>query len=154
MNGLPGYIKCIFQGVSNNIAANKTVQLKKDIDAAPALANLKKDTLYVPNLVYGPGGTMLPDETENSANGRYMKKLLESYSYPLRFIRRDELSNMILNTTKPLYYFNYVQSSADKMISVVNGQTGEILYYNFNDKSYRPKPKNFKELSDLVESAQ
>jgi len=154
LNGLPGYIKCIFQGVSNNIAANKTVQLKKDIDAAPALANLKKDTLYVPNLVYGPGGTMLPDETENSANGRYMKKLLESYSYPLRFIRRDELSNMILNTTKPLYYFNYVQSSADKMISVVNGQTGEILYYNFNDKSYRPKPKNFKELSDLVESAQ
>jgi hypothetical protein len=154
LNGLPGYIKCIFQAVSNNISANKTVQLKKDIDAAPALVNLKKDTLYVPNYVYGPGGTMLPDEPENSANGRYMKKLLESYSYPLRFIRRDELSNMIINATKPLYYFNYVQSSADKMISVVNGLTGEILYYNFNDKSYRPKAKNFKELNDEVEHAQ
>ncbi len=151
-NGLPGYLKCIFQGVSNNISANKTVQLKKDVDAAPALVNLKNDTLYVPNYVYGPGGTMLPDEIENSANGRYMNKLLESYSYPIRFIRRDELSNMILKATKPLYYFNHVQSSADKMISVVNGQNGEILYYNFNDKSYRPKAKNFKELSDLVES--
>ncbi|MFM6926646.1 MAG: hypothetical protein ACKOU7_14155 [Ferruginibacter sp.] len=152
-NGLPGYIKCIFQGISNNIANNKTVQLKKDIDASPALANLKKDTLYVPNYWIGPGGTMLPDEPENSANGRYIRKLLDSYSYPTRLIRRDELSNMILNATKPVYYFNYVQSSADKMISVVNGQTGEVLYYNFNDKSYRPKPKNFKELSDLVEAA-
>jgi hypothetical protein len=39
------------------------------------------------------------------------------------------------------------------MTSVVNGQTGEILYYNFNDKSYRPKPRNFKELSDEVDNA-
>ena len=152
-NGLPGYIKCIFQGVSNNIAANRTVQLKKDIDAAPGLANLKKDTLYVPNYWFGPGGTMLPDEPENSANGRYIRKLIDSYSYPVRIIRRDELSNMILAATRPVYYFNYVQSSADKMISVVNGQTGEVLYYNFNDKSYRPKPKNFKELSDEVNNA-
>lgn len=153
-NGLPGYIKCIFQAVSNNIAANKTVQLKKDVDAAPALAALKKDTLYVPNYWIGPGGTMLPDEPENSASGKYIRKMLDSYSYPVRLIRRDELSNMILAATRPLYYFNYVQSSADKMISVVNGQTGEVLYYNFNDKSYRPKPKNFKELSEQVESAQ
>lgn len=150
-NGLPGYIKCIFQGVSNNIQNNITVRLKKDIDATPALSNLKKDTLYVPNYVYGQGGTMLPDESENSANGRYMTKLLENYHYPIRLIRRDELSNMILKATKPLYYFNYIQSSADKMISVVNGQNGEVLYYNFNDKSYRPKPKNFKELSDQLD---
>ncbi|MES1181249.1 MAG: hypothetical protein ABUL44_00485 [Flavobacterium sp.] len=77
-NVLPGYIKCIFQGVSNNIAANRTIQLKKDVDASPELANLKKDTLYVPNYWYGPGGTMLPDEPENSANGRYIQKLLDN----------------------------------------------------------------------------
>ena len=152
-NGLPGYIKCIFQGVSNNIRNNVTVQLKKDMDGTAELASLKKDTLYVPNCVYGPGGTMLPDESENSANGRYMNKLLDSYSYPFKFIRRDVLSNMILKATKPVYYFNYVQSSAGKMVSVVNGQSGEVLYYNFNDKSYRPKPKNFKELNDAVDNA-
>lgn len=153
-NGLPGYIKCMFQAVSNNIKNNVTVKLKKDVDAVPALANLKKDTLYFPNYWFGPGGTMLPDEPENSANGRYLRKLLESYSYPIRMIRRDELSQLLLNTAKPLYFLNYVQSSADKMFSVVNGLNGEILYYNFNDKSYRPKPKNFKELSDAVEQAQ
>jgi hypothetical protein len=127
--------------------------LKKDIETLPELANLKKDTLYVPNYWYGPGGTMLPDEPENSANGKYIRKLLDNYSHPVKLVRRDELSNMILNATKPVYYFNYVQSSADKMTSVVNGQTGEILYYNFNDKSYRPKPRNFKELSDEVDNA-
>jgi hypothetical protein len=153
-NGLPGFIKCIFQGVSNNILNNTTVKLKKDIDAVPALANLKKDTLYVPNYWYGPGGTMLPDEPENSANGKYIRKLLESYSYPVKLIRRDELSDKLLNAAKPIYFFNYVQSSADKMISVVNGQTGETLYYNFNDKSYRPKPKNFKDLSEEVDKTQ
>jgi hypothetical protein len=150
-NGLPGYIKCIFQVVSNNIQKNVTVKLKKDLDISPELANLRKDTLYVPNYWFGPGGTMLPDEPENSANGRYIKKLLESYNYPIRLIRRDELSDKLMSTTKPLYFFNYVQSSADKMLSVVNGLTGETLYYNFNDKSYRPKPKNFKDISDEVE---
>lgn len=152
-NGLPGFIKCIFQGVSNNIRNNATVQLKKDMDAVPALAALQKDTLYVPNYWYGPGGTMLPDEVDNSANGRYIRKLLESYAYPVKLVRRDELSNKLLTAAGAVYYFNYVQSSADKMISVVNGQNGEVLYYNFNDKSYRPKPKNFKELSDLIADA-
>ena len=79
--------------------------------------------------------------------------MISDYPYPIRLVRRDELSDMILASAKPFYYFNYVQSSADKMISVVNGATGEILYYNFNGKSYRPKPGDFKDLGDAVKNA-
>ena len=79
--------------------------------------------------------------------------MLSSYDFPVKLVRRDVLSQMILDAKKPLYYFNYVQSSADKMVSIVNGQTGEVLFYNFNDKSYRPKPKDFKQLSTAVAGA-
>jgi len=104
-NGLPGYIKCIFQAVSNNIRNNTTTRLKKDVDAAPGLAALKKETLLVPNYWFGPGGTMLPNEPENSANGRYINKLLESYSHPIKLVRRDGLRDMLLNATRPRYFF-------------------------------------------------
>jgi hypothetical protein len=152
-NGLPGYMKNVFQAVNRNFSGNVTVNLKKDMEALPGLRNLQKDTLYVPNYWYGPGGTMLPDEPESSANGRYIRKMLDEYPFPVRLVRRDELSDMILRTKKPLYYFNYVQSSANKMISIVNGLTGEILFYNFNDKSYRPKGSDFKDLGKEVQNA-
>lgn len=152
-NGQPGMIKSIFAEVSTSIINNTTRGLKKDMAAKPELAKLRKDTLYVPNFWFGPGGTMLPDEVENSANGKYINGLLESYAHPIKLVRRDELSDMILNAKKPVYYLNYVQSSADKMMGIVNGFTGETLYYFFNDKSYRPKEKDFKKISEAVDNA-
>ena len=152
-NGQPGYIKNIFQQVNNSIANNSTRDLKKDLGSKPELAKLRKDTLYVPNYWYGPGGTMLPEEGEDGAGGKYIRNMLEGYEYPIKLVRRDDLSRMILNAQKPMYYMNYIQSSADKMMAIVNGFTGETLYYFFNDKSYRPKEKDFKKLSDAVGGA-
>ncbi|WP_345258022.1 hypothetical protein [Flaviaesturariibacter amylovorans] len=113
-------------------------------------ATLRTYTLYVPNYWYGPGGTMLPDEAEGSRTARYISDMISEYKFPVRLVRRDELSELILNTRKPLYYVNYVQSLADKMISVVNGLTGEVLYANFTGKSYRPKEKDFRDLNKVV----
>lgn len=152
-NGLPGHIKSIFAEVSNSIDNNVTRDLKKDMKPKTELSKLKKDTLFMANFWYGPGGTMLPDEVENSANGKYINGLIESYGHPIKLIRRDELSRKILEAKKPVYYLNYVQSSADKMMGIVNGLTGETIYYFFNDKSYRLKDKDFKKISDAVDEA-
>lgn len=65
----------------------------------------------------------------------------------MRMISREEWSRMILEAKAPFYYYNYVQSSADNLIGVVNGFTGDVLYFNFVSKSYKPKPRDLEDLS-------
>jgi hypothetical protein len=158
LNGTPAQVKNMFQIVNNSIRDNETRQLKEDMHTSAGLSNLKADTLYVPNIWYGPGGTQMSEENKFYAKyGSKMIKILDNmlaeYKHPIKLIRRDELNTMLLTTTKPVYYFNYVQSSADKMVSVINGLTGEVIYYNFARKSYRPKEKDFGDLSDAVNDA-
>jgi hypothetical protein len=55
-----------------------------------------------------------------------------------------------MNGSKDVYYLNYIQSSADKILNVLNGKTGEILYTNVEKRSYRMKSKDFANIAASV----
>jgi hypothetical protein len=158
LNGTPAQVKNMFQIVNNSIRDNETRQLKEDMHTSAGLSKLQKDTLYVPNIWYGPGGSQMSEDNKFYAKYgsriiKYVENMMGAYNHPIKLVPRDVFNTMVLNATKPVYYFNYVQSSADKMVSVINGLSGEVVYYNFARKSYRPKEKDFSELGDAVDNA-
>jgi hypothetical protein len=155
LNGTAAQVRNMFQNVNEAVKNNAVKKMKDEMHSSPGLAALKKDTLFVPNIWAGPGGTQIPEDNKYYKNygkriEKYLADMIGDYDHPVKLIRRDELSEKILKSATPVYYLNYIQSSADKMVSVINGLTGEIIYYDFVKKSYRPKGKDFKTLSDAV----
>jgi hypothetical protein len=146
-NGMSGNIKNIIQYVNRHIASKKEKKLLESLRPNSEISKLKNDTLFVPNYWFGPGGTMQdklpPNEKMYKLNVKYVDGLIKSYPYKIKLITRPELNDMILNAKTDFYYLNYIQSSADKIMSVVNGLTGEIIYSEVTKLSYRPKDKDF-----------
>lgn len=149
-NGMAGNIKNMIQYVNRQILANKEEKILEDTKPTVAIAKLKTETLYFPNYWYGPGGTMLEKLPANDKmyklNVKYIEDLIKAYPYKIKMITRPELDEMILNATTDFYYVNYIQSSADKIMSVVNGLTGEVIYSEITKLSYRPKDKDFERI--------
>ena len=118
------------------------------------ISNLKSEILYFPNYWYGPGGTMLDkikvSDKMYKLNIEYIDGLIKSYPHKIKLITRPELNEMILNPTTEFYYLNYIQSSADKIVSVINGLTGEVIYSETTKLSYRLKEKDFERIAKAV----
>jgi hypothetical protein len=128
-NNLPGFIKNTFQDINFYLENNLTKKQHKDIEAKPGLSQLKTDTLFIANYWYGPELKNRLDNRDGSTTKK-VEKMLQEYGKPIKMVSRQTLNHMILTAKKSFYYCNFVQQYTDKMISVVNGLTGEILYYD------------------------
>lgn len=66
----------------------------------------------------------------------------------------EEIEKMILNgQSTDFYYLMYNQVNSNKIITVINGKTGNIVYQNHSTMSYNIKPKDFKELDKQIKKA-
>lgn len=153
-NGMPGNIKNIIQHVNKQILDKKEKKLLDSIKPTAEISKLKTEVLYVPNYWYGPGGTMLDILPENDKiyklNVKYIDDLLKSYPFEIKLITRPELNEMVMNASNDFYYLNYIQSSTDKIISVVNGKNGDVIYSENTSLSYRLKNKDFENVGKAV----
>lgn len=150
LNGSLGRLRNTMQSIHAQVSEGKGFDIRKDMDAKPGLAALKKATLYLPNYWNGPG-TYQPEPLKpGGLEDKYFQKLAAAYAHPREWITLPELERRLSSATEDFYYLSYVQSSADKMISVVNGRTGEVLYYNFTAKSYRFNKGDMERLSEKV----
>jgi hypothetical protein len=153
-NGMKGNIKNMIQYFNNELPKNKTIKLMQDQTPTNELSNLKKETLYVPNYWYGGKGTMLEDEKETSSvykkTAKYIEKMLTAYPYKVKLITREELNNLILTADTNVYYLNYIQSSADKIISVTNGLNGNVIYTQVTKISYRIKDSDLENIGKAI----
>lgn len=152
-NGRIGHIKNMIQFFNRELPKNNPKKFLQDMPPAQELSNLKKDTLFVPNCWYGAPGTMLADEKQKytDATQKFIEELLAGYSYKSKLITLEDLNKKILTADKNIYYLNYIQSSADKVISVVNGFTGEVVYSEITRKSYRIKDKDIKKIEEAIQ---
>jgi hypothetical protein len=154
LNGMSGNIKNMIQYFNTTISANKTISLLHDHTSSPELKKLKTDTLFMPNYWYGKLNTMLGDTKENTSDYirtvKYLDNVVSSYPYKIKFVTREELNDRIMNASKDLYYFNIIQSSADKIVSVVNGLTGEVVYSEVQRKSYRIKSSDLEKIGSAI----
>ncbi len=137
-----GYMKNYLQFIHNclkddwySFAFSSTYDKKK-------IKVLKNTTLYVPDYIKiqysGWKGT--DKERENP------DELFEDYKSKYQWISSEELNNKILNTTENFYYLMYTKVNSMKMVSVVNGKTGEVIYTDYQSLSYQLKPKDLKEI--------
>lgn len=155
LNAMPGMIKNKIQYANKAVQDLKDQKLLSDYTDEAALSKLKNDTLYIPNLWWGRHAIMPENIKQDSKMYKqtvsYITDLVNAYPFPKRLIARDELDQLILDTRKDLYYLNYVQSSADKIISVVNGKSGEVIYRESSKNSYRPKEKDLEKLGKSIQ---
>ncbi|MEP7265640.1 MAG: hypothetical protein ABI772_14135 [Bacteroidota bacterium] len=154
LNGMKGNIKNIIQFFNSEIPKGNDLKLLQDHTPTAEIANLKNDTLYVPNYWYGAEGTMIEKEKPGSSDyvrtEKYIAKMIASYPYKVKLLTRTEMNHLILNADKNIYYVNYIQSSADKIVSVTNGFTGAVVYSVVNRKSYRIKDSDLENIGKAV----
>lgn len=154
LNGNPGNIKNMIQHVSSQLAAGKTSKLLEENSSSPELSKLKQDTLYVPNYWYGEDGlTMESLEHESKPykiTVKYVEDMIGAYPYKIKLVSRGELNNKILQAKKDFYYYSYIQCSANKIVSVINGYTGNVVYKEVTRLKYRPTEKDFEQLGKTV----
>src|SRR4030095_16430969 len=103
---------------------------------------------------YGEDG-LLMESLEHSSKPykitvKYLDDMIAAYPYKIKKVGREELSNMILGAKKDFYYYNYIQSSANKIVSVVNGFTGNVIYKEVTRLKYRPNEKDLEKIGNAV----
>lgn len=155
LNGMEGNLKNMIQYVNNQVSKNSEKDFFSDTKNESELAKLKNATLYIPNYWYGEKGTILDNLKEGDkyikAHSDFLNSLVKSYPYKIEIISRSELDSKILNAKNDFYYLNYIQSSADKIISIINGKNGDVIYSNLSKNSYRIKVKDIEKIGKLID---
>ncbi|MBL7722806.1 MAG: hypothetical protein JNK27_01600 [Chitinophagaceae bacterium] len=157
LNGNPGNIKNMIQYVSSQLGEGKSSKLLEENSSAAEITKLKQDTLYVPNYWYGEDGLTMESLDHESKpykiTVKYVEDMIAAYPYKIKLVSREELNNKILQANKDFYYYSYIQCSANKIVSVINGHTGNVVYKEVTRLKYRPTEKDFETLGKTVEKS-
>jgi hypothetical protein len=155
LNGNPGNIRNIVQYVSSQLSAGKSCKLFDENSSSAEISKLRQDTLYVPNYWYGEDGLTMEslehDSKPYKITVKYVEDMLTAYPFKVKLIGREELNSKILYSDRDFYYYSYIQSSANKIVSVINGFTGNVIYKEVTKLKYRPTEKDFETLGKAIE---
>ncbi|QHI35039.1 hypothetical protein IMCC3317_03850 [Kordia antarctica] len=146
MNYRLGYIKNYLQHINHGLKEKKSFNMFDDFINKDKIGELNNKTLYMSeNFIY----SYSPWKVEEKEEKMTPEKLFEDYEHTYKVISDKELNNKIL-ANEDFYYLMYNQNVSIKVISVVNGKTGEIIYSTYKSMSYNLKSKNLKELSRKI----
>ena len=81
-----------------------------------------------------------------------MDKLFKYYDYKYQIISSEELNKKIMNN-EPIYYLMYVRLNSDRFLSVVNAQTGEVVYRAYHSLGYVLRSSIIKKLNKAIKKA-
>lgn len=142
-----GYMKNYLQFIQQNLK-NETSSwaFVSDYDKKKIKA-LSKHTLYIPDYIktiYN-GWTGEEKERENPDD------LFEDYKFKYEWISNEKLNEKILSENEDFYYLMYTKINSMKIVSIVNGKTGEIIYSDYHSFSYKLKPKDLKAINNKID---
>jgi len=143
-----GMLKNYFQKINEQINKEEPYSSKDGYSTAK-LKDLKNEVLYLPErLKIKYNARKMTDE--DWKNGEF-EKMLKLYKYKYEFIKDEELDRKIL-AKEPFYYLLHTKLNTHKFISVVNGQTGEIVYFfhDYGASHYNLKEDDFKNLMKSI----
>lgn len=143
----PGILKNYIQALMSYLTKNEGKKLFSEISNTQEMENLKNEILYVPDFVLTKFNKFTGDETKKHDE----EKIFKDYDLKYKLITTDELNEKILTDTTKFYYLIYIKSSTDKYISVINSQTGEIIYSTYSSGSYNIKSKDLKNLQKKIQ---
>lgn len=154
LNGMEGNIRNMIQYINSELLKRSEKDLFSSVKNESELSKLKDAVLFLPNYWYGEKGTILENLKDGDkyvkAHADFIKNLKNKYPYKMQVISRSDLNTKILSAGEDFYYINYIQSSADKIVSIVNGKTGEVIYSEVTKNSYRIKEKDIEKIAKAI----
>ena len=144
-----GYLKNALQEVNKTLTDQKVRWLFQYVVEEDALKALRNQPLYFSEDILIKYNKWNGDESERHE----IDDLFSDYNYPYKVLPATELNEMILTSKEPFYYFSYVKSSTDAFYTVINSQSGEIIYSLYDAVTYNIKPKNLKALAQTIKKA-
>jgi len=148
MNWSPGMVHNYLQQISTMLIAKKKKKFQDDIENKAELAMLKNEILFVPDFdlitssMFSAKQEMRDEEDTNA--------VFEKYTYAYKVVNKDDLDRLILTSTKPVYYLLFIRHSANKLVCVINGKTGETIYADATSLSMRLKSGDVKSLYKAI----
>lgn len=140
-----GYIKNYMQFISTTLEQKGYAFVYgKDYDKKNIKA-LKKATLYIPDYFKIKSNWGWSDEERENPN-----ELFKDYKFKYEFIDNEALQDKILEAEEDFYYMTYTRVNSQKLITIVNGKTGDIIYRDYQTMSYQLKPKDLKAISKAI----
>lgn len=153
-----GYLKNFFQNINNSLEKEISVEIYDDL-ATVELKKLKTDTLYIDKSV-ALGFEKITNkklikmlEKNNSLQriDEVLANFSEGYPYPYKIVSPKELNDKILNAEEDFYYLMNNQLNSNKVITIFNGKTSDIIYNNHSKMSYKIKSKDLKKIVKKIE---
>ncbi|WP_320815343.1 hypothetical protein [Flavobacterium sp.] len=142
-----GYMKNYLQFIQKNLKDDwYSWTFASDYDKK-VVKKLSKTTLYIPSYINTKYNGWDGTDTEREDPNELFKK----YEYKYEWISNEDLNNKILNTKEDFYYLMYTKINSSKLVSVVNGKTGEIIYRDYQSMSYQLKQKDLKEINNKID---
>ncbi len=133
------YMLSYLRFVQNNLQNGKDPNVYNNYTDAQLKAKLVKDTLYVPT------GLLYDRNMFSGAEEPKEKNFFQSYSGTYKYVSPSELINIIKNRpTKPIFLFEYVLSSTDKYVGVLEVNSGTVVHRKYTPLSYNIKSKDLK----------
>lgn len=158
VNYKPGYLKNFFQNISKTLEQGVSVEIYDDL-ATQELKKLKTDTLYIDKSVILGFDKITNEklikmlEARNSLQkmDEMVSMLTDDYPYPYKIVTTEALNDKILNAEEDFYYLMNNQLNSNKVITVFNGKTSDIIYNNHSKMSYKIKSKDLKRIVSKIE---
>ncbi|WP_299361996.1 hypothetical protein [Winogradskyella sp.] len=141
-----GYFKNFLQFTNNSIKNNISIDLYEDY-VKPELKNLKSNKIYIDKtFIYGYNAWKIKEKEAPE-----IEDLMKDFSFDYKIVEYEDIEKMILdNQNTDFYYLMYNQINSNKVITVINGNTGDIIYQQHTLMSYNLKSKDFKELNKKI----
>lgn len=141
-----GYMKNYLQFIQKNLKDDwYSWAFASDYDKKK-IKTLSKTTLLVPDYIKTKysGWTREDEERENP------DVLFKGYKYKYEWISNEDLNDKILSANEDFYYLMYTKVNSMKLISIVNGKTGEIIYRDYQSMSYQLKVKDINAINNKI----
>ncbi|WP_157547226.1 hypothetical protein [Kordia zhangzhouensis] len=146
MNYKLGYLKNYLRFINDGLKENKSFNMFDESVDKDKIGELKNKTLYFSDeMIY----SYSPWKIKEKEDQMTAEELFEDYEHPYKVVSDKEINDKIL-ANEDFYYLMYNQVNGIKVISVVNGKTGDIIYSTYKMPSYNLKSKDLKKLSKKI----
>ncbi|MFD0964067.1 hypothetical protein [Pseudofulvibacter geojedonensis] len=141
-----GYLKNFLQFTNNSIKNKISTDLYDDY-VKSELKNVKNSTIYIDKtFLYGYNPWKVTDKKSPE-----IEDLMKDFSFDYKIVEYKEIEKMILdNQATDFYYLMYNQINSNKIITIINGNTGDIIYQQHSLMSFNINSKDFKELDKKI----
>jgi hypothetical protein len=138
------YMMTYLKIVQKNLQNSKNPWVYENYTDAALRQRLLRDTLYIPDSLVYNRNKFTGKEKEKEEN------FFQSYGGKYKIISNTELIALAKNrsSSKPLFLFEYVLSSTDKYVGVLELNSGTIVYRKYTPASYNLKSKDIKDIID------